>query len=247
MGLIAGISFNEKFENLYPFYFDTTNPKYILIDNMYVASFLVVNYNKEMDGGFLDKILSLGIDFNLSIYYEKQNSNEIIKKITYQLGNTGADIKDSNENQMDIDVMSRVYNDAKYIRKQMQLEDEEFYYLYIYISIYSNSIKKLENNMRRIENVANSIGLTLLKANYKQEECFITTLPLLKNNRLLKKIAARNVLTDGISSTYPFLSNELCDDDGIFLGVNDHNNSLVIIDRFNSEKYKNANMFVIRY
>ena len=56
MGLIAGISFNEKFKNLYPSYFDTTNSKYILIDNMYVSSFLVVNYNQEMEGGFLDKI-----------------------------------------------------------------------------------------------------------------------------------------------------------------------------------------------
>lgn len=247
MGLISATQVIDKLKDFYPSYLDTTNPKFLLVDGMYVSSFLVVSYNEEMDGGFLDKLLMLGVDINISLYYEKQNSNEVIKKITYQIGNTGADIKSSNENQMDMDVMSQIYNDAKYIRKQMQLEDEDFYYLYIYISIYSNSIKKLEFNMRRIENVAGSIGLTLLRANFKQEECFVSSLPLLKNNNLLKKITGRNVLTDGISSTYPFLSNELCDEDGVFLGVNEHNNSLVIVDRFNSEKYKNANMFVIRY
>lgn len=100
--------------------------------------------------------------------------------------------------------------------------------------------------MRRLENVANSSGLTLLKANFKQEQSFIASLPILRNDSLLRKITARNVLTDGLASTYPFLSNELCDEDGVFLGVNEFNNSLVMIDRFDSEKYKNANMFVIR-
>ena len=249
MGLIAKNCFTakEKIKEIFPLYLDTTNPKFLLLDNIYVSSFLVVNYNKEMDGGFLDKILSLGVDLTLSMFYEKQNSNEVIKKITYQLGNTGSDIKSSNENQMDMDVMSQIYNDAKLIRRQMQLEEEDFYYIYIYISIYSNSIKKLEFNMRRVESVASSIGLTLLRSNFKEEQSFLSSLPIMKNDLLLKKLAGRNVLSDGLSSSYPFLSNELCDENGIFLGVNELNNSLVMIDRFDSEKYKNANMFVIRY
>ena len=200
-----------------------------------------------MEGGFLDKILSMSVDLTLSMFYEKQNSNEILKKITYQIGNTGADIKSSNENQMDMDVMAKIYNDSKYIREQMQLEDEDFYYLYIYISIYSNSRKKLEVNMRKIEKVANSVGISLLRASFKQEKVLISTLPIFQNDKLLKKIAKRNVLSTGLSSTYPFLSNELCDENGVFLGVNEVNNSLVMVDRFDTGKYKNANMFIIRH
>ena len=101
--------------------------------------------------------------------------------------------------------------------------------------------------MRRVESVASSIGLTLLRSNFKEEQSFLSSLPIMKNDLLLKKLARRNVLSDGLSSSYPFLSNELCDENGIFLGVNELNNSLVMVDRFNSEKYKNANMFVIRY
>ena len=248
MGLISKEYSNSKenIEKLYPTYLDTTNPKVMLVDNMYVSSFLVVNYNKEMEGGFLDKLLFLGIDMEMAIYYEKQNTNEIVKKLTYHIGNTGADIKNSNENQMDINIMNQAYNDAKYIRKQIQLEGEELYYVYIYILIYSNSLKKLEVNMRKLENVALSAGLTLLRANYKHEQTFLATLPLMKNDEILKKISKRNVLTDGLSSTYPFLSNELCDEDGIFIGVNEFNNSIVMIDRFDSNKYKNSNMFVVR-
>ncbi len=249
MGLIArsSISQNEKLQKIYPSFLDTTNSNFLLMDNMYISSFLVVDYNNEMEGGFFDLLLASGIDLNVSIYYEKQDFNEIIKKITYQLGNTGSDIKNSNENQMDMDVMSKTYQDAKYIRKQMQLEKEDFYYLYIYISIYSNSKKKLEINMKRIENIASSIGLTLLRANFKQEDCFLASLPFLKNHDLLKKISHRNVLSDGITSTYPFLSSELCDEDGVFIGTSEYSHSLVMMNRFDSEKYKNANMFIIRH
>lgn len=248
MGLISEckVSKNNKIKNIKPAYLDTTNPKFILVDNTYISSFLVVGYQKEMEGGFLDKMLFLGVDLQISIYYEKQNTNEIIKKLTYQIGNTGADIKNSNENQIDINVIGKTYNDAKYIRKQMQIENEELYYIYIYISVYSNSIKKLELNMKKIENISSSIGLTVVRATYMQEDVLMSNLPLMKNNEILKKLTKRNILTEGLSSTYPFLSSEICDENGIFLGTNQINNSLVMVDRFNSEKYKNANMFVIR-
>ena len=248
MGLIqsTNISKKNKIEKIYPRYLDTTNPKFIVMDNMYISSLIIVDYNKEMDGGFLDKLLFLGINMQISIYYEKQNTNEIIKKLTYKIGNTGADIKNSNENQIDMNIMAKTYNDAKYIRKEMQLEGEELYYIYIYILIYSNSQKNLEFNIKRIENVAGGMGLYVQRANYKQEQVFSSCLPIMKNNSVIKNIAKRNVLTDGLSSSYPFLSNELCDEDGVFIGLNEFNNSLIMIDRFNSDKYKNANMFIIR-
>lgn len=247
MGLISKeyLNTHDKLENIYPTYVDTTNPKYLIIDNMYITSFLVTNYNREMDAGFLDKILSLGIDMQISIYYEKQNTNEILKKLTYHIGNTKADIKNSNENQIDINIMSQTINDAKYIREKIQIDGEEFYYINIYILIYSNSIKKLEKNIRRIENATSKAGLNIVRANYKQEKAFFSSLPMMQNDNILRKITKRNVLTDGISSSYPFLLNEICDDDGIFLGVNEFNNSITMIDRFDSEKYKNANMFIV--
>ena len=100
--------------------------------------------------------------------------------------------------------------------------------------------------MKKIENISNSAGLTIIRASYMQEDALIASMPLMKNNETIKKITKRNLLTDGVSSTYPFLSSEVCDENGVFLGTNQINNSLVMIDRFNSEKYKNANMFVIR-
>ena len=247
MGLISKQHSNkkEKIETLYPTYLDTTNPKFLLLDNMYVSSLLIINYNSDMEGGFLDNILYLGVDMQISIYYEKQSKDEVLKKITYHIGNTGEDIKNSNENQIDINIMQKTYQDAKYIREKMQIENEDLYNVYIYILVYSNSLKKLEKNMKRIESIAGAAGITLQRANFKQEKVLLSSLPLMKNDNMLKQITKRNVLTDGLASTYPFLSNDLCDENGVFIGVNEFNHSLVMVDRFNSEKYKNANMFIV--
>ena len=66
----------------------------------------------------------------------------------------------------------------------------------------------------------------------------------MENNSAVKFAARRNVLTSGLVATYPFISSAIFDEQGIFLGSNIYNNSLVFIDRYNKEKYKNANMCI---
>ena len=230
---------------LYPKYLDTSNPKYLLLDNMFVASLLVSHYEKEMNGGFLDKLLSLGCDMQISLYYEKKSTKEVIKDITYQIGINGADIKGTYENQIDRNLMDKKYDDAKYIRKKLQIDDERLFYLHIYIVVYANSLAKLEMQIKRIENVMNEIGLKSVRAFYKQEETFLTALPIMKHYPLLKPITKRNVLTEGLSSTYPFVTNDICNPNGVFLGINTYHHSLIMIDRFDTTTYKNANMFIL--
>ena len=165
--------------SLYPNKIDTKNPNFLSIDNKFVSSIMVTNYNKEMEETFLDRILSLEINLDLSMFYEKQNTSEIVKKLTYHIGNTGADLKTSNENQSDSEVMSTTYSDAKYIRKKLQIDGEDCYYLYIYISVYSNSREKLEADLQKLESVAAGIGLRTRRAIFRQLDIFEATLPIL--------------------------------------------------------------------
>ena len=236
---------SEEILPVYPNEIDTRNPKFIKFDEKYVSSLIVIGYNKEMEETFLDRILSQDINLQLSIFYEKQNTAEVIKKITYHIGNTGSEIKNSNENQSDSELMCEAYNDGKYIRRQLQLNGEELYYLYIYISIYGYSEKELENDIRKLEGIANGIGLKTRRAIFRQMDVFEVNTPILSNSKSLKEFSKRNVLISGIVSTYPFLSNEFCDKEGILIGTNEINKSMIKIDRFATDKYKNANMFVV--
>ena len=236
---------NSTIDKISPSYIDTSNPKYIVIDDCYISGLLIVDYSKEMCPAFLEKIIATDVDLNISMFYEKKSAHEIIKELTYSIGNTGANIKQSNGNQSDIDVMGSSYEDAKYIRKQLQIGGEEFYYLYTYIVVYAFSKEKLETDLQKVEGILAGSGLATRRATFREKQTFFATVPLMQNNDEIKNVTARNVLTSGLVSTYPFISNELCDNEGVVIGTNDSNHSLVMIDRFETSKYKNANMCIL--
>ena len=181
---------------------------------------------------------------NISMFYEKQDTYKTIKDITYFIGNVGVDIKFGNANREDIDIAAFTYNDAKYIRKEMQVNNEELYFLYIYINIIANTEKELERSLNKIEGILGASGMMARRANFRQEQTFLACLPLMNNQNDVKKIARRNVLGNGLIATYPFVSPSLCDDTGVFIGTDLYNNSLILIDRFDQKKYKNANMCI---
>ena len=220
------------------------NPKYFEVDNLYYSSLIVVNYYREQTDLLLKNLIETNINMNISIFYEKQDSYKTIKDLTYHIGNVGVELKESNENRQDIDIASYTYNDAKYIRKEIQVNNEELYFLYIYINIYAEDIKELEYNLNKIEGIAQSKGMQTRRANFRQEECFLAGLPILENKEIIKEAAKRNILTTGLLSTYPFISSTIFDKNGIFIGTNIYNNSLVFIDRYDTNKYKNANICI---
>lgn len=181
---------------------------------------------------------------NISIFYEKQDSYKTIKDLTYHIGNVGVELKESNPNRQDIDIAAFAYNDAKYIRREIQVNNEDIYFLYIYIEIYAQKEKELEYYLNKIEGITQSKGMQTRRANFRQEETFKSCLPFMENPDNIKSIAKRNILTSGLVATYPFISSTIFDDEGIFIGTNIYNNSLVFIDRYNQDKYKNANICI---
>lgn len=181
---------------------------------------------------------------NISIFYEKQDQYKTIKELTYHIGNVGVDLKDSNQNRQDIDIAIYTYNDAKYIRKEMQVNNEDMYFLYVYVNIFSDNINDLEYYTNNIEGILQSRGMQTRRANFRQEQLYKSCLPIFENNIDIKDSAKRNILTSGLLSTYPFISSNIFDENGIFIGKNIYNNSLIFVDRYDSNKYKNANMCI---
>ena len=229
---------------IYPSYINLNNPKYLEIEERYFSTLIIVNYYREQNDLILKTLIENNTDMNISIFIEKQNTYKILKELTYYIGNVGVDLKTGNENRQDIDIAAYTYNDAKYIRKEMQVNNEEMYFLYIYITIYSKDKKQLEYTIENIAGIAEGKGLQVRKATFRQEEGFIACLPIMENRKEVKEVARRNILTSGLVSTYPFMSSSIFDEQGIFIGTNIYNNSLVFIDRYNTEKYKNANMCI---
>ena len=123
---------------------------------------------------------------NISIFYEKQDAYKTLKDLTYHIGNIGVELKEINQNRQDIDIAAFTYNDAKYIRKEIQVNNEDIYFLYIYISIYSEDIKELEYFLNKIEGITQSKGMQTRRANFRQEELFLSCLPFMENKEIIK-------------------------------------------------------------
>ena len=211
---------------------------------MYFSGLIISNYNREYQELILKNLIDSNINMNISIFYERQDTIKTIRDLTYHIGNVGVEIKESNENRQDIDIAAFTYNDAKYIRKQMQVNNEDLYFLYIYIIIFSEDLKELKYLLNKVEGILQSNGLQSKKAYFREEQTFISTTPSMKNSIDIKNAAKRNVLTSSLVSTYPFISSSIFDKEGIFIGTNIYNDSLIFIDRYDNNKYKNSNICI---
>ena len=206
---------------------------------------IITDYYREYNDIILKNIINLDINVIISIFYEKQDTYKTIKDLTYFIGNSAVELKDNKDNRQDIEIASFSYNDAKYIRKQMQINNEDLYFLSMYICVFANSEKELEFLLNKMEGILQSNGITSKRANFRQEEVFTSCLPINQNSKSIQTASRRNVLTEGLISTYPFISNSIFDETGILFGINRFNSSMIMIDRFNKEKYKNANMCIL--
>ena len=225
-------------------YINLKNPKYLEKDGKFFSGLFVVNYSRNMSKLIFSNLLKYNNDLRISLFFEKQDFYNTIKNLTYYIGNIGVELKDGKENREDIDLISFSYNDAKYIRREMQINNEELYYIYLYIEISGESINEIENNIKQIEEILIAEGLDVKRGYFRQEECFKSTTPFMWQDNKLKNVVKRNILTEGIKVTYPFLTTRMIDDNGIFIGTSIEDESILILDRFCKEKYKNSNIAI---
>ena len=180
---IGGI-FNKK-DYLSPSYINLNNPKYIEIDGIYYSGLIIVDYLREQNDLILKKVIDSNEDLIISIFYEKQDSYKVIKDLTYNIGNVSVDLEKIGENRQDSEIAAYTYNDAKYIRKEMQINNEDLFFIYTYVLIYSKEKKELKNKINKIEGLLRSQGLISKKSYFRQEQLFKACMPFLINKEFM--------------------------------------------------------------
>ncbi len=234
----------SKLDKIVPSYIDNRNPMYLAIDGFLYGGILIVDYYREYDELIFKSLIKSSVDMRISIFYERQDIYKTIKKLTYYIGNVGVDLKSGNQNREDVDLAAFSYNDAKYIRKEIQVNNEDLYFLYAYVLVKAETEAELNFKINEVESILQASGMQTKKGNFRQLQIFNTCLPLGDQDKGIKSVTRRNVLTNGLLGTFPFISSSIYDRNGIYIGRNLYDNSLVFIDRFDKEKYKNANMCI---
>ena len=126
-------SIGEK-DKISPTYINLNNPKYIEIDEVYYSGIIISNYNREYEDLILKNLINSNLNINISIFYEKKDTNKIIKELTYHIGNMGVDLNEKNKNIQDIDIAAFSYNDA-YKKTNASRKRRLIFFIYLYNNI----------------------------------------------------------------------------------------------------------------
>ena len=168
----------------------------------------------------------------------------MVHKLGQQVRSNRSKIKETSDTNTDFDDLDGAIRSG-YFLKDGLANNEDFYYMNILITITAETPEDLAWREREMKKLLVSQDLAVSACSFREEQAFLSALPLTSLEKHLFGRSKRNVLTAGAASCYPFTAFELCDDNGILLGTNKINNSLVIVDIFNSKVYKNANMAIL--
>ncbi|MFQ8758102.1 MAG: VirB4 family type IV secretion system protein [Intestinimonas sp.] len=225
---------------------DFTHGRYLCIDGLYYTYLLVPSdgYKTQVPAGWLSLIVNAGDGIDLDMFLSRQPKERIIQRVGQQLRINRSKIKDASDTNMDFDDIDGAIRSG-YFLKEGLANNEDFYYLNLLITVTAPSVEDLEWKASEIKKLLLSQDMDVCTCHFREEQAFCSALPLVSMEKGLFERGKRNLLTGGAASCYPFTSFEMCDDNGILLGVNKYNSSLIIVDIFNSAIYKNANMAIL--
>ena len=211
---------------------------YINMGTKFVRSFFVLTYPRIISSGWLEGIVNADIQFDLSLMIYPRDSGEVLKELKGKVGKIGASLQLNNEKGAARDpALETAYRDVEGLRDAIQQGVEKFFRVGVYITLYGDSLEDLEKASQVVESVLSQQNIIMKRAALQMDDGFNSCLPILKDDLDV----VTNMNTAPLSACFPFVSSDLSSDTGILYGINRHNSSLVIFDRFEME---NANALV---
>lgn len=225
---------------------DFTHGRYICIDGLYYAYLLIPSdgYKTQVSAGWLSLIVNAGDGIDLDIFLARQPKERIIQRVGQQLRINRSKLKDASDTNTDFDDIDGAIKSGYFLKEGLS-NNEDFYYLNLLVTVTAPSVEDLEWKVSEMKKLLLSQDMDVRTCHFREEQAFLSSLPLTSMEKGLFERSKRNLLTGGAASCYPFTSFEMCDNNGILLGVNKYNSSLIIVDIFNSAIYKNANMAIL--
>ena len=225
---------------------DYTHGSYVIMDSVYHSYLLVPcdGYRTQVCAGWISLLVNAGEGIDVDVFFYRQPKDRIQQKLGQQLRINRSKIKDTSDTNSDYDDLDSAIRSG-YFLKDGLAANEDFYYMNILITITADNLEELEWRISEMKKLMLSQDMEAVSCSFRQEQALLSALPLVSLDKNLFERSKRNILTSSVASCYPFTSFEMCDDNGILLGVNKHNNSLIIVDIFNSRVYKNANMAIL--
>ncbi len=223
---------------------DLTHHNYITMDGLYY-SFLYIRANgfpSRVRAGWMSSLINAGEGIDVDVHLRRENRSKTIDKVAQRIRLNRTKLKGMQDTSTDYEELTNSIQAGYFIKSGIANYNEDLFYMSVFVTVSAKSYEELMWRKQQMTDLLKSMDMYVSDCSFQQEAALQSVMPFLKIHPQLEKKAQRNVLTSGAASTYMFTSFEMSDDTGVLLGVNRHNNSLCVVDLFNTKMHKNANL-----
>ncbi len=213
-------------------------PNDLQISGKYARTFFMLTYPRYLATSWLQPIVNLDVPMDISMFIYPMDTGDVMKKLRDKVGQLQATIAMNQEKgEVRDPMLETAYHDVEELRDRLQQGTERYFRYSLYFTIYADDLKTLDKISSNLQSILAAKLVVAKSAVLQAEQGFNSTLPLGDDELAI----SANMNTGPLSTTFPFVSSELTSNDGILYGINRHNNSLILFDRFQME---NANSVV---
>ncbi len=211
---------------------------FLRIGDSYVQTLFVAGYPRYVSSNWLLPLINFEHTIDISMHIYPVEGKTVLDDLRRKIAEMEAEITNDLQQGKAINPSTQAkLEDARLLQEQLVRGIERFFLFGLYINIYSSTLKELRFTSEQVISTLGSIMIIAKKATLQMDEGFKTVIPIAEDKLDIK----RNMDTTSLATTFPFTSSELSDNRGVLYGINEHNESLVVFDRFSLE---NANMTV---
>lgn len=214
------------------------SPNTMQVGEVLSRTLFVVAYPRFLSTNWFSPIVNIDFSMDISLFIHPIETRDIMKDLRKSSTQVQSQINiEAEAGKIRNPVLETALEDIEGLRERLQQGTEKFFRAGIYITLYGSDEKDLNEKTQSIESLLESQLVYIKPAIMRMDEGFASTRPLATD--VLD--VANNLNTDPLSTTFPFVSSDLSSNEGVLYGINRHNNSLILFDRF---KLENANMVV---
>ena len=211
---------------------------YLHVGDMYYRTLFVAGYPRQVGANWLSPLINFGNSLDISMFYYPMSTKTVLKKLRRKITEMEASLMaDQEAGKLANPETELNLADASSLQDELVEGSEKFFQFSLYITIPSHSLEELNSTTKQLENILGGMMILTKPATLQMTEGFKSSLPTGENALGVM----RNMDTTSLATTFPFTSSELTSNEGVMFGLNEHNGSLVVFDRFNLE---NANMTI---
>lgn len=223
---------------------DLMHRNYIIMDGLYY-SFLYIKgngYPNKVRAGWMSSLINAGEGIDVDVFLRRENRSKTIDKVAQRIRLNRTKLKSMQDTSTDYEELAGSIQAGYFIKQGIANYNEDLFYMSVFVTVSARTYEELMWRKQQMTDMLKSMDMYVSDCSFQQEDALCTVMPFLQISPKLEKKSKRNVLTSGAASTYMFTSFEMSDDTGVLLGINRHNNSLCIVDLFDTKKNKNANL-----